>query len=806
VTSLPFIQRELDELLRPGNERGFFPRLWGITQEPAEVRAEALAALMQEMTPKGDGGSVRGGPRLKPLFDAACRELQANVTAVRELKATREHPPFAYVTWLWRVSQTLAGIEQDGWLETPAAPPAMPAPPVAARAPERLPRPAEPPLPPLQTGPRLRGLAFAPLLDAARRETDQLGRRRRLFEAARRLLLETSASTPQTPGLVQSHLLAIAQEIRQINAWQAAGLDPSADVRHQLHGAIKRRDGSQALLLLGAFTELARSAPRTAPFANDRRRLQQAAQRCERFGKPQSVEQVRAGIFGETAARAVERGAARALSEKVAQPGAELELLRAASSVDGAFELGRTVSPVRVLEEQRRMAEVPFPTQNLVLAPARRVSDLSSSLIGDPRLLLYDFASHALLSRRYLAQRKQRRSTSARYSEARYYLLDGSASMAGRRARMRDAILVAELSTMIRHLEEGSATARPVVYYRYFCKVPEPLTKAASIAEACAAIEAVLVRKSRGETDIEGALLQCFRELSQVQAADDTMRRAQLVLVTDGVARIDLQRVWAARQALGEMPVSVSVIALGTESPALQELAAWQRARGEAVFYHYLSDETLYRMARGARIEPAKTAPTPPAPTFETVDRVATAVEPEEDAASDAELWAELDSLLAELDLLQEPVDLDAIERAEHLDAAYEDLGMSLSDVGLEGERARCEARRRDARALAARFEGWFPESLPRDDGASDLLAPAELREVIEVALLSVVDLVAYLDGSPLQRQVDAIELLERLLVEAGVSPWAYVRALPYASAAARSAISTLRGMALVPDAAQVRA
>lgn len=800
MTSLPFIQRELEDLLRPADERGFFPRLWGITQEPAQVQAEALTALMQEITPKGDGGPVRRGAWLKPLFDAACRELQANVGVVRELKASREHPPFAYVTWLWRVSQALAELEQEGWLETPAASPAVSASQPVPRLPERSPRPAEPLLPPLQTGPRLRGLAFVPLLDAARRETDQLGRRRRLFEAARRLMLETAASTPQTPGLVQGHMLAIAQEIRRINHWQAAGLDPTADVRHQLHSAIKRRDAAQVTLLLGAFTELARSAPRAAPLVDKLRRLQHAAQRCERFGKPRSLEQIRQDIFGETAARAVERGAARALSEKTAQPGTDLELLRAASSVDGAFELGRTVAPVRVLEEQRRMAEVPFPTQNLVLAPARRVSDLSSSLIEDPRLVLYDWASHALLSRRYLAQRKQRRSTPARYSEARYYLLDGSASMAGRRARMRDAILVAELSTMIRHLEEGTATARPVVYYRYFSKVPEPLTKVASIDEGCAAIEAVLVRKSRGETDIEGALLQCFYELAEVRSADDTMRRAQLVLVTDGVARIDLERVWAARMALGEMPVSVSVIALGTESPALKELAAWQRARGEAVFYHFLSDETLYRMARGARIEPPKAALAPAPPTFKTVEPVAVPAEPEDEAASDAEMWAELDSLLAELNLLQEPVDLDAIERAEHLDAAYEDLGMSLSDVGLEGERARCEARRRDVRALTARFEGWFPERLPPDDGAADVLAPAELREVIEVALLSVVDLVAYLDGPPRQRQVDAIELLERLLVEAGVSPWAYVRALPYASASARSAISTLRGMALAPD------
>ena len=228
-----------------------------------------------------------------------------------------------------------------------------------------------------------------------------------------------------------------------------------------------------------------------------------ARTRFARFAEPPSIERLSRDTFGDTAARALQRGAARAVAEHDAAPGTEAELVRVGSAVDGSFELGRSVSPVRALEEQRRMAQVEFPTQSLVLAPARRISDLATSLVGDPRLLLYDLASQTLLSRRYLAQRKVPRSASPRYSEARYYLLDGSASMAGRRGRMRDAILIAELATMIRHLEHGNATARPVVYYRYFSKGSEPLVKASSIEEASAAIEAVLLRKSRGETDIE---------------------------------------------------------------------------------------------------------------------------------------------------------------------------------------------------------------------------------------------------------------------------------------------------------------
>ena len=216
--------------------------------------------------------------------------------------------------------------------------------------------------------------------------------------------------------------------------------------------------------------------------------------------------------FGDTAARAIRRGSERAQRELGAPATAEGELIRAGSSVDGAFELGRSVAQVRILEEQRRMAVVDFPTQNMVLELSRNVADLPNSLISDPRLVLHDLASHTLLARRYLAQRARKVPGTARYSEARYYLLDGSASMAGRRGRMRDAIVISELGAMIRHLEHGTATARPVVYYRYFSKGTEPVVKASTIDEASACIEALLVRKSRGETDIEGALLGCFRK------------------------------------------------------------------------------------------------------------------------------------------------------------------------------------------------------------------------------------------------------------------------------------------------------
>jgi hypothetical protein len=469
--------------------------------------------------------------------------------------------------------------------------------------------------------------------------------------------------------------------------------------------------------------------------------------------------------------------------------------------VDGCFELGRSVAPVRVREVQRRMAEVTFPTQTLVLHQARSVNDVPSSLIGDPRLVLYDLASNSLLARRFLAERKVRRASVPRYSEARYYLLDGSGSMSGRRARMRDAILVSELAAMIRHLEIGEAAARPVVYYRYFTKAAEPLVRASTIEEASACIEALLVRKSRGETNIETALVESFGEIARERERDPNLKRAQLVLVTDGIAEVSLQRVWQAREKLGAMPVRVSVIALGGENATLKELAAWQRARGEAVFYHYVSDETLYGMVRDVRVtqspretnsaalpRPKPSAPAPPLQKPASEPAIASA-----DASS--ELWTTLEQLVDELCVLQTPPDLDELERAQYLEGAYEELELSFADSRFEAERARCEAQKRDYRSLGLRFDRWFPEARPLAPTAGPS-PPSELLQVTEVVLVSVAELVELLEGTPLARRVNAIEILERLLLEAGVSPWAYCRALSAASSTASEALDRIRASA----------
>ena len=799
---LAAIRARLEGLLVKRGSPGPFARLWGLEQEPVELSSDALSELLKRLVPsEGSSRAPLSAAALRPSLDAAIHELEANLERVAKLAETRSHPPFSYITWLWQVSEALRRIEVDGAIATsPAAASQTP-----GRAPSTEPTtlaslvPVSPEqlLPPLPRGARLRGFAIDPLLDLAGRETELLGRRRRLYEAARRLLLETAADTPLPDAAVQARVAAITGRVREINAWQSRGVAPDVELSYQFRRAVQHRDSHAVNTLLTAL----QGVTSTAHFDAARRRQIGAARAALRahlgLEKPSiELSQLRRDVFGESAAQAVERGCERARRELDAPRNSEAELVQAGACVDGCFELGRSVAPVRVLETQQRMAEVAFPTQTMVLRAARGANDLPSALIGDPRLVLYELASNSLLARRYLAQRKTPRVSVPRFSEARYYLLDGSGSMSGRRARMRDAIVISELGAMIRHLEVGEAAARPIVYYRYFTKATEPLTRASTSDEAQACIEALLVRKSRGETDIESALIDCFAELGQARERDPNLKRAQLVLVTDGMAAVNLARVWQAREQLAALPVQVSVIALGCENPALKALAAWQRARGESVFYHYLSDETLYGMLRvTGRIVKQQPVPSPQSkPQSEVHDTHASAAT----TPAAPELWTTLEQLVDELCVLRNPPDLDELERAQFLEEAYEELELSLGNARPEAERAHAEAQKRDYRSLGLRFERWFPDPATSAKGA--VLPPKELLEVIEVVLLTVAELVEYLEGSKLSRRVNAIEILERLLLEAGVSPWAYCRALPFASPAARGALLRTRTAAAAKD------
>ncbi|MBN2192836.1 MAG: hypothetical protein JW751_08460 [Polyangiaceae bacterium] len=152
---------------------------------------------------------------------------------------------------------------------------------------------------------------------------------------------------------------------------------------------------------------------------------------------------------------------------------------------------------------------------------------------------------------------------------------------------------------------------------------------------------------------------------------------------------------------------------------------------------------------------------------------------------------------------LAAPPNPDDILAARDLPAALEEMGLNLADRGLEAERARFEVLCRDERALERRFERWFPQLEPERGAPTPRTstpetptpesADAALLEALEVMLLTVAEFVTYLDGAPLQRRLDAIEILERLLLEGGVAPWEYARAQRSLTETARRALGAVR-------------
>ena len=699
------------------------------------------------------------------------------------------------------------------------------------------------------------------VLDAARAETHFLGRRRRLFEAARKLLLDASAALPVDGDAVHARAQHIADEIVLVNRWEAAGVSPEVSLSHQALSAVSRGERQRLYAALRATVAIGSSAGHLGVVARAGEALRKLEGAAIEPSRDQEAERSAGELLGDAtvhtvrdaydAARrelalrkatpaigedAAEEQTRRGLWERYLQDHAVIATLSAAVSVDGCFEVGGTLAPVRIEEEMRRVRVVAYPTQDLTLVPTQDATDLQNAVIEDPRSVILALAEGRLLARKFLHVDTVRTSRTRLQSEARIYVLDGSDSMlmgaggrsAGARARMRDAILLAELATLYRRASVRGRTTRVVLFYRYFTKLLGDVVRVDSQAEALGAMADVVGTPRHGGTDIEAALLASFGQIREARASDPDLARAQIVLVTDGAAAVDEAKVRAAREDAGDFPIGVSVIALGEENTVLRRLVARQRARGEPAFYHFVSDIDLGAVVEGRRAAGASVYG--PAAVGATG-----AIGGEEQAAA---LRASLGSLVEEID---------AIERARGEGArgtpARDAIGTTDADtlaaLGVthhetEGERAHREVRDRDDRALAARFDNWFPpepagaaaasssareqppalagkeggavgQSAAVEQGGSMEAAAVEAAaveaaadldpvdvEAVAVVLATLADVLADLGGTPAERRADAIEILERLLPDARLSPARYravVRARPPAIARAIVAV-----------------
>jgi hypothetical protein len=746
------------------------------------VRVDRTRALLDGLTTEGDAQAAR-------RLDAAVAELADNVAAVEAAVTLARRPMMAHAAWLHRVHRTLLRA-RDADAAASVDPLALLAP-LALRADDEEAPPADQaavrtPPPDAAAGARAVGLELAAvdhLLAAAHDERDVLARRRRMFEAARQLLLEVSAALPLAREGVRARQQHVAREVTRIDRWVAAGAASEVALPWQAREAHARGEGRRLAAVLAALDATSAGAvpSRRALCARARAALWRGREVDGRASLRRSAEE----MLGGAAVEATERGyrEARAAVYARRRAGARVddetvylrgecveETLRAAVAAGGCFEVGAALHPARVVEERRFERTVRFPAARMELARAEDVGDLGAAMIQDPRTVLLDLAAGRLLTRRYVREEVERRTRTVLRSEARVYVLDGSTSMLGPRARMRDALLVAELATVAARLDDPG-DLRCVLWYRYFTDTLGPEGRVGTADEARAAIASVLATTRTGGTDITRAMLASLAQVRAAREVDPALAKAQVVLVTDGEATVDEGAILDARGALGELPLGVSVVALGQENVALRELVARQRARGDRAFYHYLDDATLARIVNGGLDGDAS----PHAP-------------------GDAPL-AELGGLLEEVEALGRARDVNALE-------AQEAEAQALREAGAEGalrqgELARDEALRRDRRALDLRFGRWFPRA-PGGAAAAPAAGTAERDDfdAARIALCTVVEVVRVVGGSPLSRRADAIEVFERLMPDAGLTPSRYHRLLDaYGRALARE-LAGLHGAA----------
>ena len=716
------------------------------------------------------------------LFERACDELEENLESVERACVVHGRPPLGHATWLWRCLALLSQIGQAG--STPASRAIAHGDPLLLLPP-----------PPIEASALVR---VDLLLEAARHEPELLGRRRVLLEAARRMLLDAAAARGIDRAHVGPRAAYIARSIEEIDRLEAAGVAPARGLLHQARGALRRgeRDRLRACLVAVDAVARRRGDGRLATLAAraleleggdplssdaDARRASVHRSALEAFGAPLLAE-VEGGLAsGRERARAALASAGPETADRLRRAeaylgeGAEGELLSCALAVDGLFDVGGAATPVRVVEEETRRQVVRHPATELALVPAQRVEDLKDAVLSDPRAVLFQLAEGTLLARRYVEDEVRRHTRTRLATELRIYVADGSSSMLGPRARMRDAILLAELATLIGRLRQPDRFLSPILEMRFFDDELGPITRVSTVDEGLAAIADIFATPRLGGTNIQRALLGSLEQV-RARSGDASLESAQIVLVTDGLSKIDPATLRAARDASGALPIRLSIIALGVENPALSELAAEQRARGERVFYHFVDDAELTRLTEGGL-------------EHRIVLHAASslgdsgAVEQEAPVALVEELVGEMEALeRARREgtrvRLEGHSSLDASSAQALVDAAGE-LDLALADLFCDGAQARLALLDRDERALALRFERWFP---PRASSARPTPIAgspgADRVALARILIATTCEVIEQVSGSPAARLAEAIAIFERLLYEHGMPPWNYAELL----------------------------
>jgi hypothetical protein len=166
-----------------------------------------------------------------------------------------------------------------------------------------------------------------------------------------------------------------------------------------------------------------------------------------------------------------------------------------------------------------------------------------------------------------------------------------------------------------------------------------------------------------------------------------------------------------------------------------------------------------------------------------------------------AELQLELDAVTGDVLATGRERELELLASLETQVAAESAVGLTESDIG-EGELARRRALFRDTDRLHAQYTKWFPQPIGGHAVTAancELAAEADPKDVERVVALldSVVEVVEITRGTEPARKADAIDLLERLLPDIGLTPARYWTITGSAHPAVRSAIDRVHGVVL---------
>ncbi len=735
--------------------RLFRPVLRGLGWRPKLV-TEAVSALLVRVGKPGDADGV------ETLLDKAIAELDDNVGAVERAFVLNGRVGTAQAAWLRRLYEVVA--RADRAVESGDA--------IDRRIAGSVDRARI--LPPLEVRPREDQGEAAPedasaarlvelqlasidhLLEAARDERSFLARRRRLLEAARELLLDSAAALPLDADAVEARRAHLGREIVRIDRLQAAGVDPDVALLHQARSALSRGERGRLHSVLVAIDDGAAAVDDGDVARRTRSAIDTLWKNSDRTdAKLRSLVLSAGESLGGDVVEKIKQGVGGAESDAV-------QTYAAALAVDGAFEVGGTLSPVRVTEIETRARAVPWPTQDMQLAQARGIEDVPNAILDDPRTIMLSLATGRLLTRRYIQEDRIERKRTKLIGEVRVYLLDGSSSMYGARAKVRDALLVSELATLAHRWDAARSKIRVTLFYRYFDTQVHAVTRIADGAAALAKIPELLSTPHEGGTNIEAALIASLDQVREARASDPDLARAQIVLVTDGQSAIEEAAIERARRGMDDVAIAVSVIALGEENAALRSIVAAQRKRGERAFYHYIPDASLVDMVCG-NVDVGTPIHLPEVEADRKRGPTETA----------RVLQAELGTLVDELFDLDRARDLEAMERTEAELRASADMGIEL-----DGEAARREALARDLRAIERRFARWFPEPVSDKGAGKGDDVEGEDVDAAYVVLATVAEVVTTVGGSTLARRAEAIDTLERLLPDAGLTPARYLQAV----------------------------